>query len=124
MKHELEMILREAAPKLFRECEMNAMQSCMGRGFECGDGWFSLLLEAATELEALDMDLKAVQVKEKFGTLSLYLRQQPPESQAIMDRAHDRSATECETCGAAGVRRSGGYLVVACDKHAPKEEEE
>lgn len=118
VKPELEEILYAAAPKLFREHKLSAMESCMGRGIECGDGWFSLLLEAATELEALDDEIIAVQVKEKFGSLSFYLRQQPPEADAILDRAHDRSISECETCGAAGRRQGRGYTRTTCTKHA------
>ena len=43
MKQELEDILVNKFPLLYADYHKSAMQSCMGRGFECGDGWFNLL---------------------------------------------------------------------------------
>jgi len=101
-----------------RDMRGDMTKTCLAFGFECGDGWFSLLLEAATELEALDADIRAAQVKEKFGTLSFYLHQQPLEADAIIQRAVIRSSRECEECGAAGRRGGNGYIRTLCEKHA------
>jgi len=132
MKKELEDIICAAAPKLMRDMRGDMTKTCLAFGFECGDGWFSLLLEAATELEALGTDVRAAQVKEKFGTLRLYVAGTTAENfqtiEEIIVRAERRSSLECETCGAAGSRGNGngrrGYIQTLCDKHAEAKDQD
>lgn len=123
MKKELEDIICAAAPTVMRDMRGDMTKTCLAFGFECGDGWFSLILEAATELEALDADICAAQVKEKLGSLRFYVRQQPLGADAIITRAEARSMVECEDCGAAGRRQGNGYIRTLCDKHATKDED-
>lgn len=120
MKKELEDIICAAAPTVMRDMRGDMTKTCLAFGFECGDGWFNLIYEAAVALEALDMDIHAAQVKEKFGGLRFYLKQQPKEADAIIRRAEERSYLECDQCGAAGKRGNGehSYIRVMCDKHA------
>ena len=117
MKRELEDIICAAAPTVMRDMRGDMTKTCLAFGFECGDGWFSLLLEAATELEALDLDIKATQVKEKFGGLRFYLDQQPHAADQIIRRAELRASQECEDCGARGQRGGNGYIRTLCAKH-------
>jgi len=124
MKKELDDLLCAIAPKLYTQRNQPANVTCMCWGFP-GDGWFNLLLEASIELEKFDV--QAVQVKEKFGTLRLYIA--GPDSrdervQAIIRRAEERSCVECETCGAAGKRVGYGYTQTLCEAHAPAPEED
>ena len=78
-------------PALFRDAlrSSSEQQSCMGRGFECGDGWFQLIYELCTsiEVQAREMGLDpatedwpmARQVKEKFGSMRFYISTPSPE---------------------------------------------
>jgi hypothetical protein len=95
-------------------------------GWEVGDGWFDLLKDAVMELRAFDdqdgrRGLYIAQVKEKFGTLRLYLNGYNEEAEAIVTKAERRSEVTCETCGAAGRLRGGGWLYTACDAHTQPE---
>jgi len=124
MRQELDNLLCAVAPKLYAQRNMPMSQTCMCWGFP-GDGWFGLLLEASLALEALDLRIEAVQVKEKFGTLRFYIGGPDWNDErvnAIVRRAEQRSAVECEDCGAAGERRGGGWIRTLCDAHAPVEE--
>ena len=95
-----------AAPKLFGE----------NFYFECDDGWHLLLFVAARQLEALDQDLKASQVKEKFGTLRFYLDTYTEEAIEIIREAEEKSAVTCEGCGEAGKLREGSWLRTLCEE--------
>ena len=95
------------------------------------DGWRDLVETAigriASAVAAAPAgSLKIGQIKEKFGTLRLYLdtRKGLPEATcAAIDEAiclaEARSACTCETCGAEGrLYDKGGYVFTACDQHA------
>lgn len=57
------------------------------------------------------------QIKEKFGTLNVYLSTYNDTIQEIVNFAEHMSATTCERCGNIGERRSGGWLKTLCDEH-------
>lgn len=118
MRLELDNLLCSVAPTLYQQRNQSMSVTCMCWGFP-GDGWFGLLLEASIALEALGQGIVALQVKEKFGTLRLYTNVVNDESDAIIRRAEERSARECEECGAAGIPRDGGWVQTLCDAHAP-----
>jgi hypothetical protein len=81
MKSELEEKLFTDFPLLF-EKNADIRTSCMGFGFECGDGWYELLRELCERLYPLvekivpdefGYSCRASQVKEKYGTLRFYM---------------------------------------------------
>lgn len=57
------------------------------------------------------------QVKEKFGGLRFYMDGGTPRMQNYVEFAEFLSTDTCETCGAPGELRSGGWLKVRCDTH-------
>ncbi len=59
-----------------------------------------------------------VQVKEKFGGLRFYVDGGSNELQAQIELAEAMSYRTCETCGAPGRPRSGGWVRTLCDTHA------
>lgn len=61
---------------------------------------------------------EALQVKEKFGALRVYLNRTEPTVAAYVTFAEAMSACTCEECGAPGRRRSGGWIRTLCDTHA------
>lgn len=126
MRQELDDLLCVIAPKLYVQRNAPMSQTCMCWGFP-GDGWFGLLLEASVALEALDLRIAAVQVKEKFGTLRFYIGGPDDRDErvnAIVRRAEERSCVECEDCGAAGERRGGGWIRTLCDNcYTPEDDD-
>jgi len=72
-------------------------------GFACREGWKDLLDRAFTKLRAAGWVGEIHQVKEKFGTLRLYVAQDGrPDFDAIIRDAEDESCHTCEDCGAPG----------------------
>lgn len=86
-------------------------RSCVGRG------WHGLLKELIEDLIRLCWDRRALQIKERFGTLRFYVADRRPEYLERIEVAVEHSAEICEECGRAGslrVRDSGWYAT-RCD---------
>lgn len=86
-----------------------------------GQGWIPILDELVEKLTKLGWDKQFAQVKEKFGTLRVYLETYPPEHReeyyALIRDAEERSATVCEDCGKPGkIRRERGWHRTLCDE--------
>jgi hypothetical protein len=128
-------------PILFQERNASIMQTPMGFGFECGDGWFKLLDDASRQLEFLNnlskehnlgYEVVAAQVKEKFGTLRFYLDFNETEEakkedgstwydivHSIIRATENRSEVTCEDCGKRGQTKShGGWYATLCEEHS------
>jgi hypothetical protein len=116
-------------PALFNQ-EINGRVTAPGFP-SVGDGWRDLVETAidriATAVAAVPGgSLKIGQIKQKFGTLRLYLDKRqgfPDAACAAIDEAiclaEARSACTCETCGAEGrLYDMNGYVLTACDQHA------
>lgn len=77
--------------------------------FECGDGWFDLIKECIQKIKAdcleKEMDTIVAQVKEKYGTLRIYLNLTTDEQQKIIDEAEEKSEKTCEVCGKPGFNK-------------------
>jgi hypothetical protein len=115
-------------PELFR-------QEFCGRVTEpgyptVGDGWRDLVEKTVVRIAAAiagvpGASLKIGQIKEKLGTLRVYLDSAGGPSNpvnAALDEAlalgEARSACTCETCGSEGqLFKSGGWFNTACDYH-------
>lgn len=80
-------------------------------GFECGDGWFSLILqlsadiESAARLEGLaensDEWPSVGELKQKFGDLRVQFRSPVSDNiRALVDKAREISVEVCELCAA------------------------
>lgn len=120
-------------PYLYRGKTEGMQHNLMCFGFECGDGWFDLIYDLSTKIDAIakkeglegEAYPKAFQVKEKFGGLRFYFDNGvPKEVLDAVDEAEAKAATICEVCGAPGSRRTrGGWVTTLCDEHAPKQEE-
>jgi len=58
------------------------------------------------------------QIKEKFGTLRMYLSVSTDKQQDYVTAAEKASHVVCEQCGRYGVMRGKHWFYVACDDHA------
>lgn len=125
MKEELDEKLVKDFPLLFADRRASMQETCMCWGFSCGDGWYSLIREAAEKLEPIIAQIKkdypneeyfprAAQVKEKFGTLRFYMSSQTDEMSSIIEKAEAKSHVTCEECGAVGELRGKGWLRTLC----------
>lgn len=148
MNKEKEQALRIEFPALFR----NPRSIVALRGIECDDGWYRIIhaLCAAVERRAAAAGLRRgsrlwprfAQIKEKFGTLRVYLdvgsrnrgihavdflnaglslRGKPEDRyaplHAAVAAAEKRSASVCERCGRPGtLRRHRPWLQTLCDR--------
>lgn len=91
-------------------------------GFDCGDGWFSLLRELSQRIEAINRQfisdnerVVVMQVKEKFGGLRFYVNSSTMDIYRLIAEAEERSFKVCEECGEEGVLRKEGWWRTLCD---------
>jgi len=92
----------------------------------CGDGWRDLVERTFAKVEAAleGGTFRALQIKEKYGTLHLYWSgglsdEAEAKVQEAIDLAEARSACTCEQCGEEGyLYRTGGVLMTRCAAHA------
>jgi hypothetical protein len=116
MKRELDLQLIDKHAKIFKGGRF--------RHFECGDGWYALIDDMATKLQArIDASgceqMVANQFKEKFGEVRFYFSGgDDDEIRAIVDTAEALSRVTCDYCGAPGTMGSaGGWMRVRCEAH-------
>lgn len=93
-------------------------------GFECGDGWYSILdalLECiTTHIEHSRSDgVFVTQVKEKYGSLRIYTTSSDPVLEAYIDLAESLSERTCDVCGRAGTQTvdSRNWIRTRCKQH-------
>lgn len=93
-------------------------------GIECGRGWNDILDKAIGEILALQSDVVASQIKEKFGGLRIYLSNVREESvYDVVDKYECIAARTCMECGKPGKLLRGGWMVTLCPKHTDEEME-
>ncbi len=90
-------------------------------GFNCWSGWYSIINDMLATMDhsmSVPFDLKVVQIKEKFGTLRVYIAPRDPYTQGIIDMAETISKHICERCGEPGEMRTGiGWHKTLCLNH-------
>lgn len=91
--------------------------------FECGDGWFEIIKDFSQRLSQLKKPfldyIKIQQVKEKFGSLTIYysteeylIDEKVDFIEGLIRRAQEKSKGTCELCGNPGKlqKRKSMYL--------------
>lgn len=77
MKEKTEKKLYDAYPELFQQKDLGPNETCMCFGCCCGDGWYGLLdwfgCWSEWVKKTYRVQIKAVQVKEKFAGLRIYV---------------------------------------------------
>lgn len=101
-------------------------------GFYVGEGWMPILEKLFslvdhhlkwTVPEEVKGAIYVAQVKEKFGTLTVYWNASTPYIDGATSMAELVSGNTCEECGLPGARVMGGWLKTLCKKHAKKQAE-
>lgn len=134
MREELDNLLVQKYPKIFRDRDGSMQETCMCWGFEHGDGWFEILDATCFNIqshvdwkrrqhpelsdEEFDQEhqVVAAQVKEKFGGLRFYVDNCDDYVRGVIVMAESMSCRICEDCGSLGKKRSGGWIRTLCDK--------
>lgn len=92
-----------------------------------GEGWFEILWSLFASLEKLAQadiaegrpPLRLVQVKEKYGSLRVYVEGGCDEAVELIDAAETASETICEVCGKPGnIQCIRGWDKCLCPAHA------
>ena len=102
-------------------------------GFAVGQGWYPILEALCANIQS-HLDWKnresevvpqvvVEQIKEKFGGLRFYYQGGDEEIHGMVRMAEAWAGIACEECGAAGERRSGGWIRTLCDKHEAEHQE-
>ena len=134
MREELDQQLCKKYPKIFADRHADMKETAMCWGFACGDGWYNIInalcgnIQQYTDWQNQNAakgykqykpvpQLKAVQVKEKFGTLRFYSEGGDDHIFGMIRMAEAMSAVTCEECGAPGEQRHGGWIRTLCDDH-------
>lgn len=91
-------------------------------GFGIGLGWTGLLLPIIKEIckynKENNGDIEISQIKEKYGTLRIYLSYTPDYISEMIEKAEEESSHICEECGARGeTQEVSGWLKTLCDEH-------
>jgi hypothetical protein len=96
-------------------------------GFAVGAGWYPIIEILCTNIQShIDWRVKqgqdiaqveVNQIKEKFGGLRFYYSGGDDEISGMVRMAEAWADVACEECGAAGTRRSGGWVRTLCDVH-------
>ncbi len=117
-------------PILYRYRKEGPQENLMCFGFEHGDGWYDIIYNASVEIEAIAERMKdqgiednllpaASQIKEKFGTLQIYVHNATEEIDEIIDKAEALSEVTCERCGHPGkLVAQGGWNTTLCQRCA------
>ncbi len=112
-------------PLLYYNRRRPSRTHCMSYGLSVGFGWIQLIDEMSSKIEPIlekmlelnpTVDFpKAVQVKEKFGTLRFYVSGNDPVINNIIREYEEKSFITCEDCGNIGTIRRKGWHRVLCD---------
>jgi len=125
-------------PKLFTGWQKPDGDGYYPFWFECGDGWYNLIKCLASNIQGYvdnkndsygykvqrgeakeedrpDYQVRAVQVKEKFGGLRFYVNGGDDYIDGLIGMAEDISLMTCEGCGNPGKVGGNGWISTMCE---------
>jgi hypothetical protein len=129
MNEELTRKLVEDFPVLYREHKLPVTHSCMGWGFQCGDGWEGPIRRLSERLEGWNREhphtpVVATTVKEKYGGLRFYTNGvAASEVEGWIVEAEEECHATCEWCGGReDMGTTQGYISRVCRGCAVRED--
>ena len=93
----------------------------------CGVGWYKLIEKLCQDILKYDpqWEVRASQVKEKFGGLRFYIYNGNDDVGRVVDKAEQESYKICEVCGShLGVKQTKGWIITLCKKHYKEHQNE
>ena len=124
MKEELQQKLYDSYPKIFRQKDLPATETCMCWGIACEDGWYTILDTLCREIQFhIDKrygydntvrQVEAEQIKEKFGGLRFYYSGGDNGIEGMVRLAEALSYKTCEWCGNPGETQKKGWIITLC----------
>ena len=123
MNKKHEEYLYKKYPKLYRQHVLDMSETALCWGLQCGSGWFKILDKLSAQITKVCPTAEATTVKEKLGSLRVYLTKEPKAVHELIQKAADESYRTCEECGKPGVAKadSFGWISVLCKKCRKKE---
>ncbi len=120
MNAEFDKQLCQKYPVLYRY-RQDMGRTLMYRGFECGDGWFTLIDVISELLTKHNSEICAIQVKEKFGSLRFYHKGVDYYTTGILVAAEVMAKWVCELCSAPAILNGDdGVWSTRCIEHTGK----
>ena len=123
MKAELQKILFDKYPKIFRQKDLSMKETAMCWGIDAGPGWFDLIDNLCSDIQTyIDINelsqVETVQVKEKYGRLCFYIDGGDTVIHDMISLAEKNSETTCENCGSsdASNEETNGWYKTRCIK--------
>jgi hypothetical protein len=126
MSPEKDKELCEKYPRIFENRNSKESRYPIAWGVTCGDGWFDVMDSACYLIQThcdrtqekynKDIQVVALQVKEKFGSLRFYVAGGDDYTDGVIAMAESLSNKICENCGNAGRLYSEGYWVTQCEE--------
>lgn len=129
MRGDLSERIMNRCPIIYRGAIDGPDKNLMCFGFECGSGWFEMILLLSESIEKVASNLRGegeeidnlpivTQVKEKFGGLRFYVHHGNDEVYDMISEAEAKSYHICEVCGARGTLIVvGGIYMTRCHEH-------
>lgn len=122
-------------PIIFQDRTKPMSETCMCWGLCIGKGWYKIVDELCENLEWIRINtgikIIAEQVKEKYGSLRFYTREEYPTTMSkdnakrwgkiitnFITKAEDQTEVTCESCGVfiSGSITEGGWVYALCEK--------
>lgn len=117
MKKELQEKLYNKYPQFFIQKDYDMSETCMCWGINCNEGWFNLLDELIGKIVKAEPKTEAVQIKEKYGILKVYVTKGSQKVENLIDKYEEKSSKVCEDCGKSGkLHDIEGWLYTVCDE--------
>ena len=117
-------LMEERFPKMFTEPY---------GGFAVGEGWWPILTNLCANIQhhlnwknktsEVVAQVTVNQIKEKFGGLRFYYSGGDDVVDGMVRIAEVWASRSCETCGAPGKSREGGWIKTLCDHHEAERKE-
>jgi hypothetical protein len=116
----------------FIKPDYSLQSNLMAFGWECGKGWYPLIIELFDKLDELIrtkypefmVDFEISQVKEKFGGLRVYTSYGNDDIFDLIDSYAEKSFQTCESCGEPGKLTSDhGWYTTLCRACLDKRDE-
>ena len=117
MNRELELKLVAKYPELFKDYGGDPVRTAMAWGMDCDSGWYDIIEEFCATVSKLENPPYFQQIKEKFGSLRLYMSHYDEEVNKAERIAEEKSARTCEVCGKPGKITGEFWLKATCKEH-------